>query len=132
VLAARDKGLVKERKKKLMDYFLELTAWNLETRQRHRQIGREVFGDFKDTAVGMMDNFEEAGDTIEERMEEFGKKTEKSLRSIKVKAEKARDEVREFFEADDDKSWIRDFFASDDDPADKESAKKESVKKEDE
>ena len=115
VLAARDKGLVKERKKKLMDYFLELTAWNLETRQRHRQIGREVFGDFKDTAVGMMDNFEEAGDTIEERMEEFGKKTEKSLRSIKVKAEKARDEVREFFEADEDKSWIRDFFASDKD-----------------
>ena len=94
VLAARQKGLVPERRKQLTDYMLELAARSMEERERSRIVRRDLFNDFKEGAVGMMDNFEEAGDTIEKSLNRFGKKAERSLRSIKVKVQKTKDELK--------------------------------------
>ena len=109
VLAARKVGLVPERRKQLTDYMLELTARSMEEWEHSRRVRKEIFDDFKESAVGMMENFEEAGDTIEEKLEDFGKKAEKSLRSIRVKVEQKReelkkgtDEIREYFAGTDE------------------------------
>jgi hypothetical protein len=68
VLAARKVGLVPERRKQLTDYMLELTARSMEEWEHSRRVRKEIFDDFKESAVGMMENFEEAGDSLSKQV----------------------------------------------------------------
>ncbi len=65
VLEAKRRGLLPKKKKLPADYLVSLTAHTMEERERHRRIRRELFHDFKETAVGMMENIQDAGERVE-------------------------------------------------------------------
>ena len=65
VLEEKKRGLLPKKKKLPADYLVSLTAHTMEERERHRQIRREIFHDFKETAVGMMENIQEAEESVE-------------------------------------------------------------------
>lgn len=65
VLDEKESGLLPKKKKLPADYLVSLTAQSMEARQQYRRIRRELFHDFKETAAGMMENIQEAGESIE-------------------------------------------------------------------
>ena len=67
ILEMKRQGKLPKKKKLPADYLVSLTAHSMEERERHRRIRRELFHDFRETAEGMMENIQDAG----ERMESF-------------------------------------------------------------
>lgn len=65
VLEEKKMGLLPHRKKLPADYLVTMTARNMEKQEQYRRIRRELFNDFKETAVGMMENIQEAGESME-------------------------------------------------------------------
>ncbi len=74
VLEEKKKGAF-VRKKLPTDYMVALTAHNMEEQERQRQIRKAIFDDFRDSAVGMMENIQEA----EENTEKFFEKLKANL-----------------------------------------------------
>ena len=71
-------------KKKLpTDYLVTLTARTIEEQERRRRVRRELFNDFKDTAVGMMENIQESSSAIEQRFAAFAEELERELKTKK-------------------------------------------------
>ena len=69
-------------KKALIDYdasdlFLSLTAKGMETNAKRRRIQRELLDQFRETAVGMMENFQEAQESAERRLEKLAEDLQK-------------------------------------------------------
>ena len=60
ILELHREGRLPARKTPLADKFVAAAAVTLEEQERHRRIRRELFDDFKTTAVGMMENIQEA------------------------------------------------------------------------
>ena len=60
ILELRRQGLLPARKKLPTDYLVTLTARTMEDRARHRRIREELFQNFRNSAVGMMENIQEA------------------------------------------------------------------------
>ena len=58
-------GSLPKKKKLPTDYLVSLTAQSMEVQEQHRRIRRELFQDFKETAVGMMENIQEAEESLE-------------------------------------------------------------------
>lgn len=75
ILEQSRRGLLPDRKKVPSDHLVTLTARNMEKQELHRRIRREIFHDFRETAVGMMENIQEAG----ENMERFWEKVAEDL-----------------------------------------------------
>ena len=65
VLELRRAGKLPAKKKLPEDYLLSFTAKSMEAEARRRKIRQALFHDFKETAVGMMENFQEAGENAE-------------------------------------------------------------------
>ena len=66
VLEAKVRGTLPQKKKLPADYLISITAKGISEQQHLRQIGKEFFGDFKDTATGMMENIIEKTGAAEE------------------------------------------------------------------
>ena len=72
VLKLKRSGLLPKKKKLPADYLVSLTARSMEAQAHHRRIRRELFNDFKETAIGMMENIQEAEERfIDEMTEDF-------------------------------------------------------------
>ena len=65
ILDKKKSGLLPKKKKLPTDYLVSLTAQSMEAQEQYRRIRRELFHDFKETAVGMMENIQEAGESLE-------------------------------------------------------------------
>ena len=78
VLAEKRVGILKKRKTMTSDRLLSLTARIMDEYEHSRRIRKEVFHDFKETAVGMMENMYEAGESVEK----FWEKEAKAHRGI--------------------------------------------------
>ncbi len=65
ILDKKQSGLLPKKKKLPADYLVSLTAQSMEAREQYRRIRRGLFHDFKETAVGMMENIQEAGESLE-------------------------------------------------------------------
>ncbi len=65
LLDEKKRGLLPKKKKLPADYFMSLTAHTMEEREKHRQIRQDIFRDFRETAVGMMDNIQDAEEIVE-------------------------------------------------------------------
>ena len=65
VLEEKKRGAL-QKKKLPTDFLVTLTARSMEDAERYRQIRRELFCDFKESAVGMMENIQDAEDRIEQ------------------------------------------------------------------
>ena len=70
VLEEKKRGLL-PKKKLPTDYLVTLTARSMEDVERYRQIRRELFCDFKESAVGMMENIQDAEDRLEQILDKI-------------------------------------------------------------
>ena len=64
ILEEKRQGMLPKKKKLLADYLVSLTAWSMEKQEQRRRIRKELFNDFKETAVGMMENIQEAEENL--------------------------------------------------------------------
>ena len=64
ILEDKRQGMLPKKKKLLADYLVSLTAWSMEKQEQRRRIRKELFNDFKETAVGMMENIQEAEENL--------------------------------------------------------------------
>ena len=72
-------------KKKLpADYLVALTARSLEEAERYRQIRRELFCDFKESAVGMMENMQDAEDHLERFLDKISESVRQEIGSHRL------------------------------------------------
>ena len=65
ILEKKRTGQLPKKKRLPTDFLVSLTAQSMEIQEQHRRIRRELFHDFKETAVGMMENIQEAGESLE-------------------------------------------------------------------
>ncbi len=70
-----------DKKKQPMDLLVSLTARSMEESERYRQIRRELFGDFKESAVGMMENIQDAEDALEQLFDKIGETVRREIDS---------------------------------------------------
>ena len=71
VLESKRQGLLPARKKLPTDYLVTLTAKTMDEAERRRRVRRELFRDFRETAVGMMENIQQAEETAEHFLEQL-------------------------------------------------------------
>ena len=65
ILDEKQRGLLPKKRKMPTDYLVSLTAQSMEVQQQYRRMRMELFHDFRETAVGMMENIQEAGESLE-------------------------------------------------------------------
>ena len=65
VLERKRAGALPNKRRLPEDYLLHFTARSMEETARRRKIRQALFHDFRETAVGMMENFQEAGENAE-------------------------------------------------------------------
>ena len=65
ILEEKARGGLPLRKKLPADWLVSLTARTMEERERRRRIYRELFRNFRETAVGMMENIQDAEESVE-------------------------------------------------------------------
>ncbi len=74
-------------RKPLIDYdasdlFLSLTAKGMEENAKRRRLRKELMDEFRQTAVGMMENFQEAQETAEQHLEKLAENLQRELESF--------------------------------------------------
>ncbi len=73
-------------KKKLpADILVSLTARSMEEAERYRRIRKELFGDFKDSAMGMMENIQDAEDHLEHLLDKIGENIRREIDSHRLR-----------------------------------------------
>ncbi len=75
ILEQHARGQLRERPAQTSDFFVRMAARNMDDRANARRVYNEVFNNFKDTAVGMMDNIQEAGSEIESMFDRLSENT---------------------------------------------------------
>ena len=70
VLENRRSGILSARKQQPTDYLVRLTAKTMEQTEQIRNLRRELFRDFRETAVGMMENIQETEETATRFLEQ--------------------------------------------------------------
>ena len=60
VLEKKRSGALAKRKRELTDYLVAWTARSMSSQDKFRRLRQELFADFKDSALGMMENAQEA------------------------------------------------------------------------
>ena len=66
VLAEKKIGMMPHHRKQRTDHLVSLAARGMENQDRLRRFGHELMGDFRESAVGMMENFQESVDSSEQ------------------------------------------------------------------
>lgn len=77
VLEDWERGLLKRRRREATDYLVSMTARTMAEQAKIRRLGETLFHGFRDSAVGMMENMQEA----EERSERFWDRVAEGLRT---------------------------------------------------
>ena len=65
------RGLLPARRKLPTDFLVRLTARSMEERERHRRVREGLFRNFRETAVGMMENIQETEETAAHFLEQL-------------------------------------------------------------
>lgn len=77
ILEAKQSGALPKKRKLPTDYLVSMTARTISEQEKARRLRKEIFHDFKETAIGMMENIQEAEEHAESMwdklMEEFRK-----------------------------------------------------------
>ncbi len=100
ILEKKALGAYAGKKRDPADLLVSATAWTMGGQEKIRRLGHEVFGDFRETAVGMMENIQEFG----ENAEQLGRKTagqiksgfEERKRELKEGAEQLKEDFRAY------------------------------------
>ena len=103
VLAEKKIGMLPRRKKQVTDTLVRMAARNMEGQDRIRKFGRDLMGDFRETAVGMMENFQEAADSSEHFWNNVAQEMREEMksRSVRVRSgmESGTQKIREGMES---------------------------------
>ena len=65
ILEEKRSGTLPKKKRLPADYLVSLTARSLEKQEQRRRVFRELFNDFRESAVGMMENIQDAEENLE-------------------------------------------------------------------
>ncbi len=102
ILEEKQRGTLPAKKPMPADYLVRYTAHSLEEQARLRQIKEDIFGDFRETAVGMRENYEEMHEHTEEfkqrvaaRFQKAGDDMEAAARQFREKTERRLEQLRE-------------------------------------
>lgn len=76
ILEEKKRGALKK-KKQPTDLLVAATAAGMEQRDKLRRIGQELFNNFKVSAAGMMENIQEAEETVSRQLENLREKRDK-------------------------------------------------------
>ncbi len=103
ILEEKARGLFPAKKKVLGGRLISATAWSMEEQDKLRRVGRELFHDFRETAVGMMENFQETASEMKENLRENAAEMKGSIResaaemkeSIRETASGMKESIRE-------------------------------------
>ena len=71
ILEEKRNGTLPRKKIQPTDYLVSLTARTLSEQEKLRRLGEELFNGFKETAVGMMENFQGAEEDASRFMDKF-------------------------------------------------------------
>ena len=99
ILDRKQAGLLPQRSRMLTDYLVEMTAQTMENQDKARRARKELFHDFKETAVGMMENFQEMEEQVQEAKEELQDKTEHAVLSAKAEMKESLQETKAAIQA---------------------------------
>ena len=75
-------GRLREPETQATDYLVKLAARSMDEAARARRIRKEFFNDFKDTAIGMMDNIQEAGEGLSDMLERVSTGTGEKVQQV--------------------------------------------------
>ena len=95
VLEKKEKGLLVKRKKQPTDYLVTAAAKGLEESEKIRQVGKELFHDFRETASGMMENFQEAEENAEQKWETFKYDLRRHSDQVRQQSAELKDNLRQ-------------------------------------
>lgn len=65
ILEEKQRGTLPKKRRLPADYLVALTAQSMEEREKGRRIRKELFHDFRETAMGMMENIQDAEENAE-------------------------------------------------------------------
>jgi ElaB/YqjD/DUF883 family membrane-anchored ribosome-binding protein len=96
LLEEKAHGRLREPETRATDYLVKLAARSMDEAARARRVRTEFFNDFKDTAIGMMDNIQEAGEGLSDMLERVSTGTgEKVQQAVSGTGEKVHQAVTE-------------------------------------
>lgn len=82
LLEEKAHGRLREPETKATDYLVKLAARSMDEAARARRVRTEFFNDFKDTAIGMMDNIQEAGEGLSDMLERVSTGTGEKVQQV--------------------------------------------------
>ncbi len=91
VLAKKEKGIMPHRKKQATDVLVSMVSKNMEEHEKIRRFGLEIMGEFKESAVGMMENIQEASDNSERFWNTAAREVRSELKSAREGMKSARE-----------------------------------------
>ncbi|MBQ4382273.1 MAG: glycosyltransferase [Oscillospiraceae bacterium] len=74
VLDEKRRGVLRERRRDFTDLLVTATARSMAEQEKYRRARQTVLEDLKDTAVGMMENIQEAEESVERLFADLGKR----------------------------------------------------------
>ena len=80
LLDEKERGLLRQKTRQPSDYLVSATAHGMSEREKLRRAGAELFEDMRETAVGMMENIQEAGDAVEQMSEKMKEKMKNNVK----------------------------------------------------
>lgn len=85
ILEKKQAGLLPERKKLLSDVMIQGVAKTMEEQTKIRRMRQDLFADFKEGAVGMMENFQETGENMKAELVEARDKVKSDMSEARSK-----------------------------------------------
>ncbi len=82
LLEEKAHGRLREPETRATDYLVKLAARSMDEAARARRVRTEFFNDFKDTAIGMMDNIQEAGEGLSDMLERVSTGTGEKVQQV--------------------------------------------------
>ena len=82
LLEEKARGRLREPETRATDYLVKLAARSMDEAARARRVRTEFFNDFKDTAIGMMDNIQEAGEGLSDMLERVSTGTGEKVQQV--------------------------------------------------
>ena len=83
ILEEKQRGLLPTKRKLPSDYLVALTARSMAEQQRRRQLRREVLEEFREAAVGMMENFQETESHVEQFWDRVAEEFRREIESFR-------------------------------------------------
>lgn len=87
ILEEKQRDTLPKKRRLPADYLVALTAQSMEERERSRRIRKELFHDFRESAIGMMENIQDAEESAEHFWDRITEEIHREIESHRRKGE---------------------------------------------